>query len=82
MSTATLDAAGICAIHGEKEWVDCWNCEDGYSHHDCMDDCCVCADPEPNVRCDICKGKGGWLRCFSCYPDNDDQPAAHKGDKA
>lgn len=60
-----------CEIHGEKEWVDCWNCEDGYSHHDCGDDCCVCAELEDNVRCDICEGKGGWLRCFGCHPEEE-----------
>ncbi len=41
-------------------YVDCTNCEDGYSGHDCGEDCCCCLDPEPNVVCDICEGKGGW----------------------
>ena len=43
------------------EWIDCWNCdENGFVDHDCGEDSCCCLDPEPNVRCDICKGKGGW----------------------
>ena len=58
----------FCHLHGEKTWIECWNCEDGYSDHDCGDDCCCCADPEPNVRCDICRGKGGWFRCYQCNP--------------
>jgi len=39
---------------------DCWNCVDGFSHHDCGEDTCCCLNPEYNVRCDICDGKG-WL---------------------
>jgi hypothetical protein len=46
-----------------SEWVDCWNCGgSGFSHHDCGDDCCCCADPGDNVECDICDGVGGWDR--------------------
>lgn len=42
-------------------WIDCENCgESGYDGHDCGEDCCVCASPSPNVRCDICHGAGGW----------------------
>jgi hypothetical protein len=49
------------------EWEDCYSldCEDGY-YHDCGEDCCCCADPEPNVRCDVCDGKGGWWFCPAC----------------
>lgn len=36
----------------------CPNCEDGYSHHDCGEDCCPCAVPENNIICDWCNGKG------------------------
>ena len=49
------------SVDGER----CWNCEDGYSHHDCGEDCCVCLDPEDNVRCDVCNGRGCWERCLS-----------------
>src|SRR4051812_35672501 len=44
--------------------MDSW----GFSHHECGEDCCMCLDPEPNVRCDVCNGKGGWLRCYGCVP--------------
>ena len=44
------------------EWVECWNCDDGYSGHDCGEDICCCLDPEDNVICDICRGKGGWSK--------------------
>jgi len=55
-----------CARCGSSvEWEQCPNCEDGYSHHDCGDDCCCCADPEPNVRCHWCGGMGGWLACIA-----------------
>lgn len=42
-------------------WIDCWNCGgEGYSDHDCGEDCCACLYPEDNVVCDICNGEGGW----------------------
>lgn len=47
------------------EWVECWNCDEGYSGHDCGEDCCCCLDPEDNVICDICRGKGGWIKASS-----------------
>lgn len=46
------------------DWQDCYNCEDGFSDHDCGEDCCCCLDPVDNVRCDICGGKGGWAGCL------------------
>lgn len=52
-----------------KERVECYNCEDGYSHHDCGEDCCACVSPEPNQACDICEGHGGWQACPSCQPN-------------
>ncbi len=37
----------------------CPNCGGtGYSHHDCGEDCCCCLDPDDNVVCDWCNGKG------------------------
>lgn len=60
-----------CALHGEKSWCECWNCEDGYSGHDCGEDVCCCLHPEDNQRCDICNGKGGWMRCYICAPEED-----------
>lgn len=47
-------------------WENCWNCEDGYSYHDCGEDTCCCLDPQPNVICDICDGEGGWYVCTNC----------------
>jgi hypothetical protein len=33
----------------------CSNCGGtGYSHHNCGEDCCSCAEPEDNVPCDWC----------------------------
>lgn len=40
--------------------VICEQCEDGYSYHDCGEDSCCCLDPQPNVICDTCDGKGYW----------------------
>lgn len=45
--------------------IDCPDCEDGFSHHDCGDDCCCCLYPEPNVCCETCNGAGFWRRCDS-----------------
>ena len=57
-----------CARCGSScDWQECYNCEDGASHHDCGDDCCCCLDPLPNVRCEVCNGNGGWWRCLSDY---------------
>lgn len=52
--------------HSDATWVDCEQCEDGYSHHDCGEDTCCCLDPENNVECDVCDGDGGWYICQSC----------------
>lgn len=43
--------------------VTCYNCggEGITDEHDCGEDCCACLYPEPNVRCDICDGKGYWF---------------------
>ena len=56
-----------CARCGSSvEFEDCWNCGgEGMSGHDCGEDCCCCADPEDNVRCDICHGKCSFGRCLS-----------------
>lgn len=40
-------------------------CGDGVDGHECGEDCCMCADPEDNVRCYTCRGRGGWYRCMS-----------------
>lgn len=55
-----------CARCGSSmDYERCDQCEDGYSHHDCGEDCCPCLDPEPNVVCDQCDGDGGWHTCLS-----------------
>lgn len=56
-----------CARCGSSvERLRCYNCGgEGYSHHDCGEDCCCCLHPEDNVVCDICEGAGGWLCCVS-----------------
>ena len=41
------------------EMEDCPNCGGtGYSDHDCGEDCCACLEPEDNVVCNWCGGKG------------------------
>lgn len=44
---------------GPDEMEDCPNCEGtGYSDHECGEDCCMCVDPQNNVVCDWCGGRG------------------------
>lgn len=59
------DAGPICSeCEGELEWVECSECGgDGMGDHDCGEDCCACLFPEPNVRCEMCAGVGGWIFC-------------------
>ena len=72
--TAKPDNESVCKDHGDKSWQECWGCgSTGYSYHDCGEDCCVCLDPEDNVRCDICLGEGGWYRCYTCTPMTEDE---------
>lgn len=55
-----------CARCGSScEHIDCFDCEDGFSDHDCGEDTCPCAEPELNVVCDTCRGYGGWWNCIS-----------------
>lgn len=56
-----------CARCGSScGWQDCESCVDGYSSHNCGEDCCFCDDPdEYNVPCDFCRTKGGWWVCLS-----------------
>lgn len=53
--------------HETYEWR--CECEDGYSYHDCGEDCCACLHPEANVRCDECGGKGWHNWCRRCAWD-------------
>lgn len=43
-----------------KEWIHCEQCVDGFTGHDCGEDCCCCLRPEPNIECEVCDGEGGW----------------------
>jgi hypothetical protein len=44
---------------------ECDNCGgEGVSGHECGEDTCCCLDPEDNVTCDWCMGKGGHLVCL------------------
>jgi hypothetical protein len=69
--TLEMYASGLeidcqCARCGSSCYrEDCGACEDGYSDHDCGEDCCPCLDPEPNVTCSVCAGCGGWWICLS-----------------
>ncbi len=53
-----------CPICGEEmDWQRCESCDEGFVGHDCGEDCCCCLDPEDNIKCDICDGKGGYWQC-------------------
>lgn len=56
-----------CARCGSSLFFD--DCEacggEGLDGHDCGEDCCCCADPEENVVCAYCGGKGSFPHCAS-----------------
>lgn len=61
-----------CARCGSSAtWVDCYHCggDDEALGSDCIDDLChggECIHGYSGfIRCDICRGKGGWWRCCS-----------------
>lgn len=55
-----------CARCGSSlEFERCENCDDGYTGHDCGEDCCCCLHPEDNVPCDCCHGEGSYPQCAS-----------------
>ena len=55
-----------CARCGSSlDFVECGNCDDGFTGHDCGEDSCCCADPCNNVVCDICHGATVLPRCAS-----------------
>jgi hypothetical protein len=57
------DDEDVQLLDNGNEWVTCWQCGgEGMWDHDCGEDCCACLHPEDNVRCDICRGVGGWER--------------------
>lgn len=65
------DEGQQCARCGSSaDWVDCYNCGgEGELGSDCIDDLChggECIHGDSGqLRCDICRGKGGWWRCIS-----------------
>lgn len=69
---AKTERVSVCKTHGiSLMWAMCGNCDEGFTGHDCGEDTCCCADPEDNVRCDICNGAGGFYLCPTCAPDAD-----------
>lgn len=49
-------------------WVPCKTCDgEGFVGHDCGEDTCCCADPEMNVRCDVCLGSCRQWACLECW---------------
>lgn len=51
--------------HDGREW-DCFcaRCGSSVDWRECEN--CVCGlEPEDNVPCDFCGGKGGWWKCLS-----------------
>lgn len=42
------------------EWQSCWYCLGHGGWHDCGEDTCCCLEPEMDVVCDVCEGRGGW----------------------
>lgn len=77
MTGIRMSSATVCdkaPHHGEKEWCECWQCGGEGAHgHDCGEDTCVCLIAEDNMRCDICRGEGGWWRCYTCAPETEDE---------
>ena len=69
-------SAPHCPQHGEKVWHECEQCGgEGVYGHDCGEDVCCCLYPEDNMRCDICRGKGGWWHCYICTPETSEESA-------
>lgn len=66
------DDGAQCARCGSSvTWVVCYNCggDDERLGSDCIDDLChggECMHGDSGfIRCDVCRGEGGWYRCLS-----------------
>ena len=54
---------GCCSL----VWEECEQCGgEGVDGHDCGEDTCCCRDPEENIPCRECGGRGGRLMCVGC----------------
>lgn len=50
----------MMAEHPWTDWVECDYCGgSGVDGHDCGEDVCCCLNPEDNLVCQFCGGKGG-----------------------
>ena len=56
-----------CARCGSSlDFDPCFQCGgSGFDDHDCGDDCCCCADPDDDVQCEACGGRGSYPVCAS-----------------
>lgn len=56
-----------CARCGSSaDYIPCgWCGDECFTGHECGEDLCVCVDPEDNVVCDACGGRGGTWHCIS-----------------
>ena len=64
---------GCCELTTEE----CEQCDEGLDGHDCGDDCCCCEDPEPNLACQFCNGRGYFEICLG-HCDKDGKHGASK----
>ena len=56
-----------------EDWVfeECPDCEGiGLGGHDCGEDTCPCINPEDNIDCITCDGKGNWMSHELCCSGN------------
>lgn len=66
MYESRLEIDCQCARCGSSVHTEhCEYCEDGFDGHECGEDTCCCAYPEPNVMCQYCNGTGTWHRCLA-----------------
>lgn len=55
---------GVCPIcDAEMEYECCWYCMGDGGFHDCGEDCCPCAEQDPNEICTECGGSGKLPVC-------------------
>lgn len=64
---------------GSTDWIDCDQCTDGLTHHDCGEDSCACLHPVNNVLCDVCRGAGSRYVCMNSREWCEDHPLPDRG---